>query len=350
MEERYFIASNSSEGFCSYYDKTFEIGKFLNLYIIKGGSGTGKAFFMREIAREAEKRGFEVRYIYCSSDATSLDAIIIKDLKIAVLDGTAPHIFEPKMVGACEVLVDLGAFLNEKMLKSSRNAIENLMLEKQGAFRRAYRSLKAYRAISENIEDIIMPTVKIDKIRAYVKRFVRELDSGEGIEEHILTRSIGMRGLNAFDTYYRNADVYYEINDYFDTAHIFMRELYSQMSAKRLDLTISNNPIIPTRFDAIAEQSSKLTFEIGNEEYTDARQINMKRFIDVHKLAKVRKEYRALARLRDDILDRSLAEFENVKKYHFVLEQIYGAAMDFDAKEQFTREFCNKIFENNCKR
>ena len=35
--------------------------------------------------------------------------------------------------------------------------------------------------------------------------------------------------------------------------------------------------------------------------------------------------------------------FEKIKKYHFRIEDIYGAAMDFDAQEQFTYEFCNKI-------
>ena len=84
MEEKYFIASNSSEGFCSYYGKTFDVDNFSGIYIIKGGPGTGKAYFMREAARAAEERGFEVRYIYCSSDAHSLDAIIVKDLKIAI--------------------------------------------------------------------------------------------------------------------------------------------------------------------------------------------------------------------------------------------------------------------------
>ena len=81
MKERYFIASNSSEGFCSYYEGAFDVRKFNKIYVIKGGSGTGKATFMKKVAELAEEKGFGVRYIYCSSDAQSLDGIIIKELK-----------------------------------------------------------------------------------------------------------------------------------------------------------------------------------------------------------------------------------------------------------------------------
>ena len=119
MKERYCAASNSSEGFCSYYDDVFNLQKLYKIFVIKGGSGTGKAFFMKEIAKTAELYGFSVRYIYCSSDSESLDGIIINEQKIAVLDGTSPHVYEPKYIGAVEVFVNLAEFLDEKILTAS---------------------------------------------------------------------------------------------------------------------------------------------------------------------------------------------------------------------------------------
>ena len=117
---KYFVASNSSDGFCSYYGNAFDIKKFSKIYAIKGGSGTGKAYFMKRIAQDACEKGYSVRYIYCSSDPSSLDGIIIDELKIAVLDGTAPHIYEPSVVGAVDNIVNLGSFLDENMLSKSR--------------------------------------------------------------------------------------------------------------------------------------------------------------------------------------------------------------------------------------
>ena len=218
--EKYFAASNSSEGFCSYYNEVFNPKKFYKIYVIKGGSGTGKAFFMKEIAKCAELNGFSVTYIYCSSDAESLDGIIINEQKIAVLDGTSPHIYEPRYVGACESFVNLAEFLDERMLISSRKLIENISLEKQRGFERVYRELNAYRALSENIFDVIFPCIKLEKIKKYAKRFADGLEKESGEDEHLLSRSIGMKGMYTFDTYFENAKIYYEINDYFETAFL----------------------------------------------------------------------------------------------------------------------------------
>ena len=344
MTEKYFAASNSSNGFCSYYGEIFNPQNLYKIYVIKGGSGTGKAFFMKEVAKCAELNGFSVKYIYCSSDAGSLDGIIINESKIAVLDGTAPHIYEPKYIGAVECFVNLAEFLDEKVLASSRRVIENISGEKKRGFERVYRELRAYREISENIEDLVLPCVKLEKIRKYASRFADGLKKEEGIEEHLLTRAIGMRGLSSFDTYYENAKIYYEINDYFETAHFMMNEIYSSLKEKKINLRVSNNPIIKERLDALSTKESGLTFEINNRMDDSVRSINMRRFVDGGGVSKIRKQYRSLAHVRDHLLSLALDEFENIKKYHFILEEIYGSAMNFEAKEQFTREFCNKIF------
>lgn len=347
MVEKYFVASNSSEGFCSYYEGAFDISKFSRIYAIKGGSGTGKAFFMKEVAKEAEKRGYSVIYIYCSSDPDSLDGIIINELKTAILDGTAPHIYEPKIVGAVDSIVDLGAFLNTEMLSKSRTVIENLNVAKRRGFENAYGYLRAYRALCENIESLVRPAINIDKLKQVARRFAKNLEAEQGTEEHLLVRSIGMRGLSSFDTYFERAGIYYEVNDYFDTAHIFMNEIYSLLKEKCVNMRVSNNPIIPARLDAICATSSVLTFEISNDMNDSCRTINMKRFVDGVEISRIRQKYREIARVRDDVLSLAIEEFAKIKKYHFILEEIYGSAMDFDAKEGYTTHFCNKIFENN---
>lgn len=347
MTEKYFAASNSSCGFCSYYGGVFDYKKLSKIYAIKGGPGTGKAFFIREIAQNAEKRGFSVCYIYCSSDAKSLDGIIINELKIAVLDATSPHVYEPKMPGAVESIVNLGQFLDEKMLAKNRKVIENLCDEKQRGFEMAYRNLCAYHRLSDNIEDLVAPALKRDKIKKFAEKFAENIYTEEGVEENLLVRSIGMHGLCSFDTYREKSKIYYEVNDYFDSAHFLMAEIYETFKNKKINMQISNNPIISRRFDVVSATNTRLVFEIGNEMRDDMRLVNMKRFVDNEKIAKIRQEYRTISRVRDSALDLALSAFENIKKHHFLLEEIYGSAMDFSAKEQFTREFCNKIFENN---
>ena len=57
MEEKYFAASNSGRGFVSYFDSVFSPSRFEKVYIIKGGPGTGKSYFMKSAANAAEKAG-----------------------------------------------------------------------------------------------------------------------------------------------------------------------------------------------------------------------------------------------------------------------------------------------------
>ena len=125
-KKKYFAASNSAQGFKNYYDNVFDVKKYSKIYIIKGGPGTGKSYFMKNVAEYAEELGFSVTYIYCSSDPNSLDGIIIEELKIAILDGTAPHACEASLPGAAENIVNLGEFWNTSVLSGSRKIIENL--------------------------------------------------------------------------------------------------------------------------------------------------------------------------------------------------------------------------------
>ena len=347
MEEKYFAASNSADGFCSYYDGVFGSGSLVGRYIIKGGSGTGKATFMRRVARRAESQGYGVRYIYCSSDAESLDGIVIEEKGIAVLDGTAPHVFEPRLLGVRDHLIDLGTFLDNDMLLRQRSEIERLSAAKSESFTRAYRFLRAYREVCGNIQSVVMPALRMDKIRTCAGRIACALSGGEGGEHMLPIRAVGMRGLSSFDTYRERARLFYSVNDYFDTAHIFMSELRSALTRRRVEMNISPNPIIPSRTDAILDVGGGVAFEISCDGRGAHRTVNMKRFVDADSLGSIRSEYRSLARLRDEILCAALAEFEKIRDLHFGLEKIYGSAMDFEAKEHLCDEFCNKIFQNN---
>ncbi|SMB80482.1 hypothetical protein SAMN00017405_0883 [Desulfonispora thiosulfatigenes DSM 11270] len=87
---RFFAGGNTSEGFYSFYHYMVKPDA-TRFFIIKGGSGTGKSTFMRYIGKEMASRGYELEYHHCSSDFNSIDGVVIKDLDIGLVDGTAPH-------------------------------------------------------------------------------------------------------------------------------------------------------------------------------------------------------------------------------------------------------------------
>lgn len=87
---RMFPGGNTSRGFFPLQENI--IGEDKNfLYILKGMPGGGKSSLMKEIARRSLEEGYTVEYHHCPSDPTSVDAVVIVELKIVILDGTPPQ-------------------------------------------------------------------------------------------------------------------------------------------------------------------------------------------------------------------------------------------------------------------
>ena len=89
--KRVFPGGNTAKGFYSYYDQIIGT-EATRLFIIKGGPGVGKSSFMKKIAQDMTEKGYDVELHQCSSDNGSLDGVVIPALKIAMIDGTAPHV------------------------------------------------------------------------------------------------------------------------------------------------------------------------------------------------------------------------------------------------------------------
>lgn len=92
---QYFLGANSPAGFYSLYHEMLPAEQAQAVYILKGGAGCGKSSFMRRIARHAEAAGLETVLVPCSGDPDSLDAVIIPQRQLALVDGTAPHVAVP---------------------------------------------------------------------------------------------------------------------------------------------------------------------------------------------------------------------------------------------------------------
>ena len=99
MDLTYFLGANSYRGFHSLYEDLVYSPMIDRLYIIKGGAGCGKSTFMKLIAEAAADKGLDVERVLCSGDPESLDGIFIPRLRIAYVDGTAPHAAVTKLGG-----------------------------------------------------------------------------------------------------------------------------------------------------------------------------------------------------------------------------------------------------------
>ena len=346
----YFAASNSTSGFISYYEEVFRASRIDHIWAVKGGPGTGKSRFLQEVSDCAIGQGWACEYIYCSSDPNSLDAVILTkegSEGIALLDATAPHLFEPTCPGAWEDIVNLGQFWNCEALAARRAEIEQLNREKGDAYRRAYRYLSGFGDMRVNRDLLVAPYINRKRIAAQAEKILRDVAEGEAYSaQPALIHSIGMRGEVGFDTYFYEAEEIHLVTDCHGAAQYLMMELGKLANEKRLSVRISHDPVEADKIDGLFLCESGIAVVVCPEEECDYPhyRIPMRRFVDTASMKGVRRELRSIDRISRALRGEALDALEKVREVHFRLEDIYSAAMDFEAKEAFTKDFCQKLF------
>lgn len=150
--KKVFPGGNTSLGFYSFYDFIIEQREASRIFVIKGGPGVGKSTFMRKIGEAMLDRGYDVEFHCCSSDNSSLDGVLIANIKVALLDGTAPHIVDPKNPGAVDEIIHLGDYWNEQGIISNKKEILSCNKEVSRLFNRAYAYLAAAKIFLDEVK------------------------------------------------------------------------------------------------------------------------------------------------------------------------------------------------------
>lgn len=345
FEKRYFAAANSCDGFVSFFD---DIYKNVNkLYIIKGGPGTGKSKLMRDIANEARNKNYDIEYFYCSSDPSSLDGIIINDINLGVVDGTAPHARDPKFPGVCEEIVNVGDFWKLSALNSKRDIIKNIINKKSELYENMYRYLAAADEIDGEIKSITRKAVNYEKLSAAVNRLAKNIKSGSGYCKEIrILDAICMNGEFNFSTFYDIAENHYIIRDNYNIAYILLRELLCMAKLKSQPVYVSYSSLNPLYENALyfPEISTSFTLSVGDSK-PDDKIINMERFISVDYIKNHKNKLKFGRKCFNSLIEGAFEYLNDIKESHANLEHIYTSAMDFKRKEDFTKKLLIKIFK-----
>ncbi len=344
MQHKYFAASNSAHGFVSYFGEIFKRADFI--YIIKGGPGTGKSSLMRKIAHQAERRGDVVEYYYCSSDPDSLDGVLIfsADRAVGIIDGTSPHTREPEMAGVCDEIINLATFWDRELLLTQKNEIISLSRKKSASYRRAYDYLRSCGNLQAVIDALLKTAIDYQKMTSAAERLVASLGLKSGTADIIpmSLSAIGMTGITRLDSFDKNATRLYCVGDFYGVGKHFLNCLFEILSGKSIKMRVSYDAACTWLIDGIFIDELNIAFLLhndGGEPDNSEKYINSKRFVNQDTLRTVRSEIRYAKKLYDGSLDGALLALGEVKIYHFLLEDIYKNAMDFEKMSLFVKSF-----------
>ncbi len=137
----FFAGGNTPQGFFSYYDYILPTEYAKKIICIKGGPGTGKSGLMKRAVQKYEAR-YSVEQMHCSSDPNSLDGVVVPELGLAIIDGTAPHVVDPKYPGGVDRIFNAGDFWCEEAIAAHREDIISLNQTIARGYRDVYYYLK----------------------------------------------------------------------------------------------------------------------------------------------------------------------------------------------------------------
>ncbi len=342
---RFFGAANTKRGFVSYFDNIFSPDNIDLLYILGGGPGSGKSTMMRRVADLAEKNGCTVERIHCSSSPTSLDGVIIGEKRLAVIDGTSPHTYTPKLPGVREITINPGLAWDTKALSERRETISYLVASKSKAYKKAYIYLRAATLLAEDQTHAAMGHILFDKLDKNISQIVsKELGKADGQKDFCpeirLQRAVSCKGNIYFESFSEIADKTYLVSDFRGICHVWFAKLYEVAKKKRAKIKVSFSPEDPDVIDGIFLDDSKCAFTRYASVYD--KNINCARFAEKEHFPSRRHSFEEKSRAA--LLCESYDALAQAGKYHDLIEAEYFPCTDFSITEEITEKLCRDIF------
>lgn len=346
-----FLGANTPNGFSSLFDELYNPYEKCRAYIIKGGPGTGKSSFMKKVAKAAAEKGFDCELVYCSSDPKSLDGVIIPELKLCIADGTSPHVVEPKFPGACENILNLGQFWDEKKLYKKSEEIRSLTVENSLYHRRSTLYLSAAGAIYEDIQKLLTPFVDRDKAEGFAFRFAqREIPKKKNVSPGKKKRrymsAVSPEGLIYLDeTVKALASRVIGIEDEYGIVAPLIAERIGEIACGYgYDVIFCRCPM--RRKDetehVIIPEIGLCVMSVRSEHRTKIlpdRLIHCSRFVDMDKVKLHRNRAAYSKKTANELTAKGVDLLKSAKSVHDELEKCYIDAMDFAKLDKYTERF-----------
>lgn len=342
MGHTFFIGGTSAAGFQTKFQHIIDQPGYFT-YILKGGPGTGKSTLMKKVA--AHFRQHDVEQYLCSSDPRSLDAVVVTDLGIVVVDGTAPHVFNADLPGIAQCLVDLGTCWDTGKLKDREQEIRSRFQEHAMCHARAKRMVTALTTVLGEIHAQFAPAVnhtQMEKAAAdCVSGFAPE-KKGAGTCQYKQLAAITADGYQTQET--AAYTVICIKDDRYAAGFSFMQALKTALLQWGHDLVVSECVLFPeNQIEHILLPKAQLQFSLQ----TPLNRLPLPVDVDCEAFYQALPEastpwLRAQA-LADQLVQEAAASIGTALAIHDQLEQHYIQALQFDRLNHLTKTLLQEM-------
>lgn len=314
----YFASANTGEGFVNHLGQVAFDGF---MYIIKGGSGTGKSTMMKKIAQHFFEQGCSVEYYHCSTAPESLDGIYIPEKKVAVVDGTAPHIINPQFVGATHKVLDVGRFVGD--MQKQKFALVDLGNQKYFHYQNMYTYLSSARLLDDInfafAKEEFNQNLTIKKTKdlfSKIKNFNAQPQNKTLFLQSINAGIVDLEKQNKFQNVVFSAGRYEafcvleSLSKLLDKNHISHTKILDSLNPKHISAVVLNNQIIVKNINNNLKTNKKI----------EKNNILIKK-----------------------IIKNAQTEIMIAKNLHTQIEKIYLPNVDFSGVETLTQKTIEEI-------
>jgi len=360
----YFASANTCFGFTNYFNSIFNPQSLEKIYIIKGILGYGKSYksyIINEIAQKAADKKYSVE-CYCNpANPEYLDGITIKELKMAVADGTNPYISDSNYPGIVENIINLGDFCDESKLQKNKKEVFDLTEKKEDCYSSVYKFLKAANELVEYTMGLLKRYINEEKLDSAIDRVLNKCvyehvlhgsKESKNPEEYRLINTISQSGFNELETFESDAKkIFYISNDHF-SGFYYTKKLLEKFAdspgISNLPKVISPDTLNPNRIKAVYCKDSKTLFviknKIENKVYDEKYGfINMERFINPELKKEHKQRLKFIQKCYKSIIDAAADYFKEIKNLNSLIDDIYMSSVDSGEQKKYTEMLIEKI-------
>lgn len=350
-DRRFFLGANSGQGFQNLFNRFCEEDRHYDLLVLKGGPGAGKSTMMRKIGEEMETRGEPVEYFYCSGDPDSLDGVYLPRIRTAVLDGTSPHVIEPRYPAAVERYVNLGQFYDIAAAKSAREEIIQHTNACSDAYRRSYRALSAAAQMEESAYGLLREAFDDQKLirrtEGIIAREIKGKGSGAGVRYRFLG-SITHKGVVCqYETLEKICSRVYCIHDSYGFAFPMLQKILNAAQGRNYEAVVCPDPEHMDHIQHLLLPELGVAFTTikagAGCSCTAYRRIHVDAMVSQSYRKRWKGRLSFLRKMAQTLRDEGIAILKEAKAAHDALEEVYRPHVDFSGLDELTAEEIARI-------